>query len=87
MGISQNPVGSHGTPGENVTAFPRLPRRFAPRNDTSGKREVHQRPHAVELPCTGRSQPARGTPQLVKKVPSDLFRQAAFRIAKSNFVA
>ncbi|MDY5342449.1 lysostaphin resistance A-like protein [Faecousia sp.] len=25
--------------------------------------------------------------QLVKKVPSDLFRQAAFRIAKSNFVA
>ena len=34
-----------------------------------------------------RSQPARGTPQLVKKVPSDLFRQAAFRIAKSNFVA
>ena len=26
-----------------------------PRNDTSGKREVHQRPHAVELPSTRRS--------------------------------
>ena len=55
MGISQNPVGSHGTPGENVTAFPRLPRRFAPRNDTSGEREVHQCPPAVELLPTGRS--------------------------------
>ena len=33
----------------------RLPRRFAPRNDTSGEREVHQRPPAVELLPTGRS--------------------------------
>ena len=29
--------------------------RWPPRNDTSGKREVHQRPHAVELPSTRRS--------------------------------
>ena len=29
------------------SAFPRLPRRFAPRNDTSGEREVHQCPPAV----------------------------------------
>ena len=48
--------------GENATAFPRLPRRFAPRNDTSGSAVVYQRPPTVELPCTGRSQPARGTP-------------------------
>ena len=41
--------------GENATAFPRLPRRFAPRNDTSGEREVHQRPPTVELLPTGRS--------------------------------
>ena len=41
--------------GENATAFPRLPRRFAPRNDTSGSAVVHQRPPTVELPCTGRS--------------------------------
>ena len=34
--------------GEIVTAFPRLPRRFAPRNDTSGGAAVHQRPCAVE---------------------------------------
>ena len=33
----------------------RLPRRFAPRNDTSGEREVHQRPPTVELLPTGRS--------------------------------
>ena len=33
----------------------RLPRRFAPRNDTSGSAVVHQRPPTVELPCTGRS--------------------------------
>ena len=33
----------------------RLPRRFAPRNDTSGEREVHQRLCAVECPCTRRS--------------------------------
>ena len=33
----------------------RLPRRFAPRNDTSGEREVHQCPPAVELLPTGRS--------------------------------
>ena len=37
------------------SAFPRLPRRFAPRNDTSGEREVHQCPPAVELLPTGRS--------------------------------
>ena len=48
--------------GENATAFPRLPRRFAPRNDTSGSAVVYQRPPTVELPCTGRSLPARGTP-------------------------
>ena len=41
--------------GENATASPRLPRRFAPRNDTSGEREVHQRPPTVELLPTGRS--------------------------------
>ena len=41
--------------GETATAFPRLPRRFAPRNDTSGEREVHQCPPAVELLPTGRS--------------------------------
>ena len=41
--------------GETATAFPRLPRRFAPRNDTSGEREVHQRPPTVELLPTGRS--------------------------------
>ena len=41
--------------GETATAFPRLPRRFAPRNDTSGAREVHQCPPAVELLPTGRS--------------------------------
>ena len=33
----------------------RLPRRFAPRNDTSGSAVVYQRPPTVELPCTGRS--------------------------------
>ena len=33
-----------------------------PRNDTSGSAEVHQRPCTVELPVTGHSQPARGTP-------------------------
>ena len=33
----------------------RLPRRFAPRNDTSGSVVVHQRPHAVECSPTGRS--------------------------------
>ena len=33
----------------------RLPRRFAPRNDTSGEREVHQCPPTVELLPTGRS--------------------------------
>ena len=37
------------------SAFPRLPRRFAPRNDTSGSAVVYQRPPTVELPCTGRS--------------------------------
>ena len=41
--------------GEIATAFPRLPRRFAPRNDTSGWRAVHQCPCAVEYPCTRRS--------------------------------
>ena len=41
--------------GENATAFPRLPRRFAPRNDTSGSAAVHQRPPAVEWLCTRRS--------------------------------
>ena len=41
--------------GENAAAFPRLPRRFAPRNDTSGSAVVYQRPPTVELPCTGRS--------------------------------
>ena len=41
--------------GENATAFPRLTRRFAPRNDTSGSAVVYQRPPTVELPCTGRS--------------------------------
>ena len=40
----------------------RFPRRFAPRNDTSGWRAAHQCPYAVEFPHTGRSLPARGTP-------------------------
>ena len=44
------------------SAFPRLPRRFAPRNDTSGSAAVHQCPPAVEWLCTRRSQPAGGTP-------------------------
>ena len=44
------------------SAFPRLPRRFAPRNDTSGSAAVHQCPPAVEWLCTRRSLPARGTP-------------------------
>ena len=39
-----------------ASAFPRLPRRFAPRNDTSGVgAAAHQCPSAVELPCTRRS--------------------------------
>ena len=38
-----------------ATAFPRLPRRFAPRNDTSGSAAVHQCPPAVEWLCTRRS--------------------------------
>ena len=33
-----------------------------PRNDTSGSAEVYQRPCTAELPVTGHSQPARGTP-------------------------
>ena len=33
----------------------RLPRRFAPRNDTSGSAAVHQCPPAVEWLCTRRS--------------------------------
>ena len=37
------------------SAFPRLPRRFAPRNDTSGSAAVHQCPPAVEWLCTRRS--------------------------------
>ena len=41
--------------GENATASLRLPRRFAPRNDTSGEHEVHQCPPAVEWLCTRRS--------------------------------
>ena len=41
--------------GENATAFPRLPRRFAPRNDTSGSAVVYQRPPTVELSRTRRS--------------------------------
>ena len=36
VAISQNPVESWESSGEIVTAFPRLPRRCAPRNDTSG---------------------------------------------------
>ena len=38
-----------------ATASPRLPRRFAPRNDTSGSAAVHQCPPAVEWLCTRRS--------------------------------
>ncbi len=37
----------------------RAPRRFAPRNDTSGSAAVHQCPPAVEWLCTRRSLPAR----------------------------
>ena len=42
-------------PVRSASAFPRLPRRFAPRNDTSGWCAVHQCPCAVEYPCTRRS--------------------------------
>ena len=35
------------------SAFPRLPRRFAPRNDTSGERAVHQRPSAIKYSLQG----------------------------------
>ena len=49
-------------PVRNGSAFPRLPRRFAPRNDTSGEREVHQRPPTVELLPTGRSLSAATDP-------------------------
>ena len=38
-----------------ASAFPRLPRRFAPRNDTSGGCGGAPCPSAVELPCTRRS--------------------------------
>ena len=75
VAISQYYVGYHESSGENVTAFPRLhpkgtssrfalraPRRFAPRNDTSGSAAVHQCPPAVEWLCTRRSLPARDTP-------------------------
>ena len=37
VAISQYTAESQAGSGENVTAFPRLPRRFAPRNDTSGE--------------------------------------------------
>ena len=37
VAISQYTAESQAGFGENVTAFPRLPRRFAPRNDTSGE--------------------------------------------------
>ena len=39
------------------SAFPRLPRRFAPRNDTSGEREVHQRPSAIKYSLQGGHRP------------------------------
>ena len=54
----QSREGSHdfadSLPGIRLRSA-RLPRRFAPRNDTSGEREVHQCPPAVELLPTGRS--------------------------------
>ena len=54
----QSREGSHdfadSLPGIRLSSA-RLPRRFAPRNDTSGEREVHQCPPAVELLPTGRS--------------------------------
>ena len=54
----QSREGSHdfadSLPGIRLSSA-RLPRRFAPRNDTSGEREVHQRSPAVELPYTRRS--------------------------------
>ena len=54
----QSREGSHdfadSLPGIRLSSA-RLPRRFAPRNDTSGEREVHQRSPAVELLPTGRS--------------------------------
>ena len=54
----QSREGSHdfadSLPGIRLSSA-RLPRRFAPRNDTSGEREVHQRPPTVELLPTGRS--------------------------------
>ena len=54
----QSREGSYGFADCFPTMLPgtaRLPRRFAPRNDTSGEREVHQCPPAVELLPTGRS--------------------------------
>ena len=46
----QSREGSYGFADCSPTMLPgtaRLPRRFAPRNDTSGEREVHQCPPAV----------------------------------------
>ena len=54
----QSREGSHdfadSLPGIRLSSA-RLPRRFAPRNDTSGWCAVHQCPCAVEYPCTRRS--------------------------------
>ena len=61
----QSREGSHdfadSLPGIRLSSA-RLPRRFAPRNDTSGEREVHQRPPTVELLPTGRSLSAATDP-------------------------
>ena len=75
VAISRHMPNNRKTIGEIAAAFPRLhpkgtssrfalraPRRFAPRNDTSGSAAVHQCPPAVEWLCTRRSLPARGTP-------------------------
>ena len=45
----------------------RLPRRFAPRNDTSGGAVVHQCPPAVEFSCTRRSTPVKGHAASVRR--------------------
>ena len=56
MAILQYPAESWESDRQNRSCLPEIATApLGPRNDTSGKREVHQRPHAVELPSTRRS--------------------------------
>ena len=61
VAISQYPAGSQEGRGENASACPRLPRRFAPRNDTSRSMTqgmVRCTEMAVLLPLRGRARHA-----------------------------